>query len=37
MWRPRFLCYVQGGKVKFKTRCFFFMEHWLLYHSGLLV
>ena len=24
MWRPRFLCCVQGGKVKFKTQCFFF-------------
>jgi len=23
MWGPRFLCYVQGGKVKFKTQCFF--------------
>lgn len=22
MWKPRFLCYIQGGKVKFKTHCF---------------
>ena len=22
MWKPRFLCYIQGGKVKFKTQCF---------------
>jgi histone deacetylase 6 len=36
MWRPRFLCYVQGGKVKFKTHIFF-MEHWFLCQSGLLV
>jgi histone deacetylase 6 len=22
MWKPRFLCYIEGGKVKFKTKCF---------------
>lgn len=37
MWRPRFLCYIQGGKVKFKTQCSF-MEHWFFFleYAGIL-